>query len=577
MRQIRRGNFEAVAPGSFSEDFPAPIIANRIDTMARDMAAVLTPLPTISCAPSSTLRENAKKFADRRTKIAHHYVESSFLQAQMPDGADSYHCYGLFVAEVRPDFTSRSPKIKVLDGGYAYPVWDSDLNVAEILIVNFVSAQALAAYYPAQAARIKDEHAGAIQQDMIRVWRYQNKRETVTFLPDAKNLLLERTPNKLGKCTFVAVPRPAGEDWFAIPRGAFADLVYPQIAANELRMLALEATAKSVQAPIVVPTDVNDVSFGPDATIRTQNPAGVQKLKVDVPPTAFQSSAIIDQDIQVGGMSPSSRTGQVQASVITGRGVDALGEGYSQQVALAQGRLAIGIQKLLMLCFEMDERYWPNLTKEIRGMSLESPDRIAYTPAKDIRGDYHVTVDYGFLLGLDPNRALIFILQAQAAGLISNDTAARNLPIRLNLIEETNRIQLEQLRNSLLQAISTSSQAVAQVIANGGQVGDLIGQIAAVINGVKKGGPIEDVVAKVFAPPEPAPAQALPAAAPGSPEEALAAALGGGGGPQAIDPATGAPSPNGLPSVADFMAGIGAGGKPNLSGGVRRRNPIAGQ
>jgi hypothetical protein len=576
MRQVRRGNMDAVSPGSFSDDFPAMIIANRIDTMARDMAAVLTPLPTISCAPSSTLRENAKKFADRRTKIAHHYVESSFLQAQMPDGADSYHCYGMFVAEVRPDFATKSPKIKVLDGGYAYPVWDSNLNVSEILVVSFVSAQALAAYYPEQFARIKKDSPAAIQQDMIRVWRYQSKKETLVFLPDAKNLLLERTANKLGKCTFVAIPRPMGEDWFAVPRGAFADLVYPQIAANELRMLALEATSKSVQAPIVVPTDVNDVSFGPDATIRTNNPAGVQKLKVDVPPTAFQSSAIIDQDIQVGGMSPSSRSGQINASVITGRGVDALGEGYSQQVALAQGRLAIGIQQLLMLCFEMDEKYWPNATKEIRGMSLESPEKITYTPAKDISGDYHVTVDYGFLLGLDPNRALIFILQAQAAGLISNDTAARNLPIRLNLIEETNRIQLEQLRNSLLQAISQSSQAVAQMVAQGGQAGELIGQIAAVIEGVKKGSSIEDVVAKVFAPPPPAPAPALPGA-PASPEDGLAAALGGGGGPQAINPATGAPDPNGLPSVADFMAGIGASGKPNLSGGVRRRNPVSGQ
>lgn len=579
MRQIRRGNFEAVSPGSFSDDFPAPIIANRIDTMARDMAAVLTPLPTISCPPSSTLRDNAKKFADRRTKIAHHYVESSFLQAQMPDGADSYHCYGMFVAEVRPDFSCKSPKIKVLDGGYAYPVWDSDLNVSEILVVTFVSQQQLAAYYPGVAQKVIDDYPAAIQQDYIRVWRYQNAKETLVFLPDAKNLLLERVANKLGKCTFVAIPRPMGEDWFAVPRGAFADLVYPQIAANDLRMLALEATEKSVRAPIVVPTDVNDVSFGPDATIRTQNPAGVQKLKMDVPPTAFQSSAIIDQDIQVGGMSPTSRTGQVNASVITGRGVDALGEGYSQQVALAQSRLAIGIRQALMLCFEMDEKYWPNVTKEIRGMSLESPEKITYTPSKDINGDYYVTVDYGFLLGLDPNRALVFILQAQAAGLISNDTAARNLPIQLNLVEENNRIQLEQLRNSLLQAISTSSQALAQVVANGGQPGDLITQIAAVIDGVKKGDNIESVVAKVFAPPPPPPeAPALPAGPGSSPDaQGALAALMGGGGPQAMNPNTGAPDQNGRPSLQDFMAGLGSSGKPNLTAGVRRRNPVFGQ
>src|SRR5574340_42985 len=430
MRAVRRGHFEAVAPEAFSEDFPAPIIANQIDIMARDMAAVLTPLPTFSCPPASTLKESAKLFADRRTKIAMNYAHCSALQAQMPDGADSYNCYGMFVAEVRPDFEYQIPKIKILDGGLAYPVWDQDFNVTEILIVSYISEQQLAAYYPDHASKITSDYPAAIQRDRIKVYRYQNKTQTLVFLPEAKNLVLENVPNRMGKCTFVAIPRPMGEDWYTVPRGAYADLVWPLLAANDLRMLALEATEKSVRAPIVLPTDVTDLALGPDATIRTANPGGVGRMKIDVPPAAFQATEIVSQDILQGGMSPQSRTGQVHASIITGAAVDALGAGYSQQVALAQSRIGEGLRKAMMLCFEMDEKFWPNVTKDIHGQSLESPEKISYTPAKDIKGDYFIAVDYGFLLGLDPNRNLLFILQALSAGLISKDTASRNLPIK---------------------------------------------------------------------------------------------------------------------------------------------------
>lgn len=574
MRAVRRGDFEAIAPGSFTEDFPSPIIANRIDTMARDMAATLSALPTFSCLPSSTLNDKAKKFADKRTKIAQHYIESSFLQAQMPDACDSYHAYGMFVGEVRPDFECMGPKIKLLDGAYAYPVWDENFNTTEILLVSFMSEMALSSYYPDAASRMRDQYPGAIQQDRVRVYRYADKTETVVFLPDAANYILDRIPNKLGKCPYVAVPRPMGEDWFTVPRGAFADLIYPMIAANDFRMLGLEAVEKAVRAPIVVPTDVPNVPFGPDATIHTANPQGVGRLKVDVPQGAFQASDLLDRDMQIGGMSPGSRSGSVNASVITGRGVDALGEGYSQQVALAQSRLGVGLQKLVMLAFEMDEKFWPNEAKEIRGQSVDNPGRVTYTPSRDIAGDYSVTVDYGFLLGLDANRALVFILQAQAAGLISNDTAARNLPIKLNLAEEANRIQLEQLRNTLLQSVAASAQAIPQMMTAGQQPGQILATLAAIVEGVKKGDPIETVVSEVFKPPPPQPAgeETAPGEQTSGPEEMGPGEPGGaapGGG--------GMPAPDqGPPDLQNLIAGLSASGNPNLRAGVMRQAPVAG-
>ena len=574
VRAVRRGDFEAVAPGSFTEDFPAPIIANRIDTMARDMAAVLTPLPTFSCPPSSILKDRAKKFADKRTKIVHHYVESSNLQGQMPDGADSYHASGMFVAEVRPDFKNKQPKIKLLDGAQSYPVWDSDFNTKEILIVSRMSEHALSAYYPDAYVKIRKEYPGCFVQSEVEVWTFQDEKGTWVYLPAAENMMLSYLPNKMNRCTYVAVPRPMGEDWYAVPRGAFADLIYPMIAANDFRMLQLEATEKAVRAPLVVPSDVPDVPFGPDATIHTNNPQGVGRLKIDVPGEAFQASEILDRDMQVGAMAPGGRSGNINASVITGRGIEALGQGYSEQVAQAQTRIGIGLQKAISIALEMDEKFWPNAQKEIRG---QSPDNIGvetYIPSKDISGDYTVTVDYGFLLGLDANRALVFILQAQGAGLISNDTAARNLPIKLNLAEEANRIQLEQLRQSLLGSVAALAQAIPAMIQGGQSPSEALTQFSSVVSGVKKGEPIEDVIAKVFAPPPPPPAAAqmpgpdqMGQGAPGGMPPGMPGGMPGGGGQAA---------PAGPPDLAQLIAGLSGSGAPNLSARVSRQMPAMG-
>ena len=189
-------------------------------------------------------------------------------------------------------------------------------------------------------------------------------------------------------------------------------------------------------------------------------------------------------------------------------------------------------------------------------------------PSRHIKGDYSVTVDYGFLLGLDANRALVFILQAQAAGLLSNDTAARNLPIKLNLAEEQNRIQLEQSRNALLQATMAYSQAIPQMLSNGQDPSQAVAQLAAIDKGIGKGEAIENVVAEVFAPPPPAPA-APEQAPPQDPMAAMMAAAGGAPGGAPADPN----AIEGRPDLSSLIAGLSGSGKPNLAASVMRSRP----
>lgn len=571
MRAVREGRFDDVAADAFNEDWPAPVVANRIDTMARDAQATLSPLPSFNCVPSNTMSDSARAFASKRSQIVQGYVESSNLQAQMPDAVDAYKSYGLIAFHVEPDFKAKMPRIRQVDGSTCYAVWDKDFRTVEFARASWVTKAQIEALYPDRAQNIFEAARQGYSPERIKVVHYEDKDSVLVFLPELSNAVISDTPNLLGRCSYVAAPRPSGQGtWHAVPTGAYDGLVWPLLAANEFRMLALEAVDKSIRAPIVAPLDVTDVSMGADSILRTNNPQGVQKLRLDVPPSVFTASSLLDQDIQVGGMSPGSRTGNISASVITGRGVDALGEGYSQQIAMDQQRIAWALEQVIQICFEMDEKFWPNAEKEVRGRRADNPFSIKYKPSRDIHGDHSVSVDYGFLLGLDPNRALVFILQAQGSGLISNSTAAQYLPISLNLDEEARQIKLEQMRNSLVQAYSALAQNLPAMIAGGQDASPVIRAVALVIEGIKKGQEIEKITADVFAPPKQEPSQPAP-------QDQAAAGPAGFGPESGLTPNLATEGPNARPDLQMMFAGITASGKPNLAATVSRMQPVAGQ
>src|SRR5256885_2039273 len=66
----RRGDLDEVFPDMVSEEYPKPIIANFIDIAARDLAEVIAPMPSFNCSSTSLTSDAAKRFADKRSKIA---------------------------------------------------------------------------------------------------------------------------------------------------------------------------------------------------------------------------------------------------------------------------------------------------------------------------------------------------------------------------------------------------------------------------------------------------------------------------------------------------------------------------
>lgn len=572
VRAVRHGDFEKVAPDLFTNDFPRPVVANLIDSSARHAAAALAPMPNISCSSSSMLSKSAKAFADKRTKIVKAYYKFSKFASQMQRGADQFFTYGMITACVEPDFKAMLPRITIEDSAGVYPVWDRTGRTVEVARVTYQDGIELQAQYPEHAKTI--EQVASPFDGKVEVVKYVSDTDIVLYLPKAKNEVLSRMANPIGRCYYVCRAKPGLDDEI---RGNFDDLIWVQIARHRFQMLALEAADKAVRAPLVVPPDVGEVPLGPDAIIRTQQGIqGVGRLPLDVPAQTWLSIEHLRQEMQAGSITPEALDGSIDASVITGRGVQELAAGFSQQIAAAQDTLASWHEELAELCFYMDETIWPDETKTVRGQDEGVPYSLDYKPSRDIRGDYTVDVSYGFLAGMDPNRALVYLLQAQTSGLVSDDYVRRNLPAGINAVEEAQKVMVEAMEKSTIQALSALAQSLPQLVANGMDPTPIVVGIARATSMLRDGKSVDVVMQEVFAP-EPPPAPEGSATTPGAPG-AEAGGEASGFGPEGLPSQLGldmaTEGPNARPDLQILFAGMNASGNPVVQGGVSRYVPV---
>jgi hypothetical protein len=572
MQAVRRGDFEAIAPDLFNDQFRRPIVANAIDTAARDFAAMLAPLPTFTCSANSMLSERAKNFADKRSRIARHYVQQSDLELQMADrGADNYNTYGMLVLCAEPDFDKRSVYLRVESAIGAYPVWNSRGETTEFARVYYRDWFSILADYP-HLRGLNDSHPyGVMNNNQVEVVKYVNASQAMEYLPKMGNTPLMSMANPFKECWYHVAKRPNPED--GAIKGAYDDVVWIQMARHRIQMLLMEGIDKSVRAPIIVPPDVDDVSLGPDGIIHTQGgAASVGRARLDMPNQAFGAVDQLKAEQREGAMASEARSGSTDASQITGRGLQELAGSWNTQIAIAQTVFKSAFRCVIRKAFMMDEKLFANEQKEIRGNDNGVPYSMTYVPAKDIAGDYTVDVSYGAATGMDPNRALVFLLQADGAGLVSKDFVRRSLPIDVNAAEEEKKIAVEQSRAGLVMGIAAMAQMIPQMAQSGGDPSVIILQQAKFIQLIEKGMSVEDAAAKALAPPEqpPGPSDAgtatTDASGPGG--LPLPPELGGGGAPQ--DQPTTPQGVAGRPDLNMLMAGLSSSGQPNLQAKVSR-------
>ena len=548
---VRQGDLSKVFPTMFSEDYPKPLVANFIDVAARDLAEAGAPLPSFNCSANNMVSDAARKAADIRTRIANYYVSYSDLSLQNYNNADWYNTYGMAIGMIEMDYESNNPRIRLLDPTGSYPELDRFGNTISLTQLIISDADALSAQYPEFAEQIQKKNNFQPGSPYMTIVRYHDAEQDLIYLPDRNNLVLSRVPNPVGKCLVVVRVRPSLDNQ---ARGQFDDVLSVQLARARFAILQIQAAEKSIQAPIAIPQDVQELALGPDAIMRSANPQAIRRVGLELPAGVFTESGVLERELRMGARYPESRSGNIDASVVTGRGVQALQAGFDTQIKAAQAQFARMFESLVALCFEVDEKIFGSIQKTIKGTDDGTPYTLKYVPSRDIKGEYGVDVRYGIMSGMDPNRAVIALLQMRSDKLVSRDYVRRELPLELNVTQEEQRVDIEEMRDSLRIAVAQYAQALPELAAQGQDAALVVSRIAEVIKGRQKGLALESIVEKVFTP-EPVPEAEMPM--PGMeqiPAAGVAPAPASQQPPQ--EQAGQAPAAGQRPDIAQLLAGI---------------------
>lgn len=579
VRKVRDGDLTSLWPDQFSEKYPQAIVANFIDVVARDLAEVIAPLPTLACSSGAMRAETDKRRAERKNRIGEHYWRQSQLDVQMFYGADQYLSYGFLPVWVEANYGDKRPVIHIEDPAGAYFELDRWLRVKRYARCWTQDCQELISMFPDYATTILyDRNGDAYTGTDVDVVRYIDATTVTLYLPSRNNTILASYGHGMSRCPVEIGLRPG---LHMDPRGQFDDVLYVQLARAVMAQLTLEAGHKAVQGPIAMPMDVVELNIGPDAVIQTDNPEKIHRVALEVPSAAFALEAQLDQEMKIGSRYPDARLGTPQASVITGKGVQALMGGFDTQIKSAQSILGRLLRDVTALCFEMDELLWPNKSETISGTMSGRSYQIVYRPKQDIGGNYTCDITYGFASGMSPANALVTMLQARGDGLIGRDTVRRNMPWNLDSDQEQRDLDVQEIEDAMKQGLFAALQSSGQMMAQGMTQEALLffNAANALITGRQNGKPVGEVLVQALTPPPPppapegaAPGQPGAPGAPGAPGGDDLAGVGPTGLPPNVAPGQAGLAPGGMPDIQSLVAGF-RGGQPTMDSSVRKRIP----
>jgi hypothetical protein len=158
------------------------------------------------------------------------------------------------------------------------------------------------------------------------------------------------------------------------------------------------------------------------------------------------------------------------------------------------------------------------------------------------------------------------------------------MPFSFNATQEEEKVDTEDLRDAMKQAIASYAQAIPALASQGQDPSDILYKLSTVINERQKGASIERAVSDAFQPQTPPPGAMTPEAV--SPEMMMgqpgAVPPGEGQLPEGLSAtgrmigvAPGQIAPGGRPDVQSLLASLTQRGEPNLQASLVRRLPVA--
>lgn len=583
VRMVRRGRMHELHPEFYSDDMEKSITANLIDVFARDMAELLAPLPALSCASGNMQTTADKQRAARKNKIGSYYWEKSRLAKENIKFADSMLSYGFGAYIAEADVEAGCPRARYESPFGAYYYKDRWGDVRWYAKYTYASVGELVNQYPQFESQIMvkgSEYGKPVLReltDILEVVKYLDKDHHLVYLPQCKHLVLFHMKNPISRPCVVIAERPDTED---VPRGMFDDSVWPALGESVMAMYMLKAADQAVNAPWSMPNDVTEVSLGPDAVIRSERPDQIGRVALNIPNDVFAMTSKLEQAVQKGSRYPEARGGSPDANIITGRGVTALNGTLDTLIKTSQTVLSEALEDLTSILFELDEAVWPDTEKTIHGFVSGKPFEMTYKPSRDIAGNWHTKVTYGFAAGLSPQQAAVMLLQLRGDDQISRDTARRQLPFDLDPEEEQRQVDTQQLRDALKQGVSAWVQSIGATAAQGQNPLPVLEMMASLVSQIEKGKPIDAAMLEALPKPEePAPEGMMQPGTEGidsggmPPEGELPPGMRENGLQEGVAYGQQGMAPGGMPAVQSLMARLRGSGNPIMEAGVSRKRP----
>lgn len=579
VERVRAGEMHEVPEMAqyFSDDLPRATTANTVKVAAEDMANVMGALPALACASGNGTTLADQKRAEKKNKIGYFYWSQSRLEEEFTRAADHFNSYGVTVLCVEPAFERRMPLIRVENPKGFYYLRDRFGRVVECTKEWQQEIDELVALFPEYEEQLRLPGRG--DGGIVTVVRYSHKDHgTMLFVPERGNVVLARYDSVIeGELPYFVAERPTLSD---VPGGKFDEAIWIMYAKVIMAHYMFRAAERSINAPLVMPTDVGDIEEGIDAVMLTNNMRpGYGILPLQVPNQIFAYNESLDKDTKEAAGYPDARTGGVKASIITGRGVEALMGTFDTQIKAAQTRFKRLLEDATAYCFKLDVKMWPNRPTVCEGINLGKSYRFIYTPAKDIGENTACNVSYGFGLGNSPAQAMLMQMQLETAEYISKKTVRNNLPWPIDAEAEQQEIDTQRLNQAMMSGVAAYAQALGVQIQQGTPADQVMAPLVKLYNLRQKGKALHEAIAEAFAP-EPQPdVSGLPQAG-GGPE------AGGAGGPipgspgstgllPGVAPGQAGRPPGGLPDIMTLAAGLrGTSASPNVQATTLRRRAV---
>lgn len=576
VKRVRAGEMHEIEEMAqyFSDDLPRATTANTIKVAAEDMANVMGALPALACASGNGTTQADQRRAEKKNKIGAFYWSQSRLDEEFTLLADHYNSYGVGILCVEPAFDRRLPLIRVESPEGFYYLRDRFGRVVECTKEWKQEVDELVALFPEHADSLRVEGRG--DGGIVTVVRYSHKDHgTMLFVPERHNTVLARWASVIeGELPYFVAERPTLSD---VPGGKFDEAIWIMYAKVIMAHYMFRAAERSINAPLVMPPDVGDIEEGIDAVMLTDKMRpGYGILPLNVPNQIFAYAEQLDQDTKEAAGYPDARTGGVKASIITGRGVEALMGTFDTQIKSAQTRFKRLLEDATAYCFKLDVKMWPNRPATIEGISLGKSYKFVYTPGRDVADNTACTVSYGFGLGNSPAQAMLMQMQLETAEYISKKTVRNNLPWPVDAEAEQQEIDTQRLNQAMMSGVAAYAQALGVQIQQGTPADQVMAPLVKLYNLRQRGKALHEAIAEAFAPPEPTgPEAGALAGGPPPGEPGMGAGPGSSGLLPGVAPGQAGRPPGGLPDIMTLAAGLrGTSASPNVQATTLRRRAV---